>query len=48
MVGKEYIMASQQEEATVRHIIIIHPTTDERLGCFHILVIVNKQCCNED
>lgn len=40
MVGKEYMVASQQEEATVCHISFIHSATDGRLGCFHILVIV--------
>lgn len=40
MVGKEYIVASQQEEATVRHIITIHSTADGRLGCFHILLLL--------
>lgn len=46
MVGKEYIVASQQEEATVRHIITIHSTADGRLGCFHILAIVNSAPMN--
>ena len=39
MVGKEYIVASQQEEATVCHIITIHSSADGHLGCFHVLVI---------
>ena len=40
MVGKEHMVASQQEEATVRHTSFIHSATDGCLGCFHILVIV--------
>ena len=46
MVGKEHMVASQQEEATVRHTSFIHSATDGCLGCFHILVIANCGAMN--
>ena len=29
------------------HSFLIHSSADGHLGCFYVLAIVNKQCCDE-
>ena len=40
-------MAEQCSIVYTNHIFFIHFCTDGHLGCFYVLAIARKQCCNE-
>ena len=40
-------MAEQCSIVYTNHIFFIHFSTDGHLGCFYVLAIARKQCCNE-